>query len=84
MSKFIKLIKKILDNPKNVRFNQVDKILKYFGYERSQPRSGSSHYTYRKEDEEKITIPFNKPIKAVYIKIIIKLLDLEDWYEQNK
>lgn len=84
MSKFIKLIQKIIQNKKNVDFETLDKILKYFEFECKQPKSGSSHNVYRKSNQEKITVPKHKPIKEVYVKEVIKRLKLEEWYEQNK
>lgn len=32
------------------------------------PKSGSSHYTFRKAGKNPITIPKHEPIKTVYIK----------------
>jgi len=76
-TKLRKLIKKLIENSKNITFEELDKILKHFGYERKQPRRGSSHYTYRKPGCNSITIPKNKPIKKVYVKIVISELNLE-------
>ena len=84
MSRFTKLIQKILQNKKNIDFETLDKVLKHFEYECKQPGRGSSHYVYRKSNEDKITVPKNKPIKEVYVKEIIKRLKLEEWYEKNK
>ena len=83
--KICKLLKKILQNPKNVRFEDLDKLLKMFGYDVRQPNKGSSHYIYYKANEKRIiTVPHKKPfIKSVYIKEIIKLLSLEDYYDEN-
>ena len=83
--KVCKLLKRILQNPKNVRFEDLDKLLKEFGYKVRQPKGGSSHYIYYKENERKIiTIPFKKPfIKSVYIKEIIKILSLEVFYNEK-
>ncbi|GAB6163942.1 hypothetical protein JCM12298_31020 [Desulfothermus naphthae] len=79
-----KLIKGLLNNPKNVRFKDVDRLLKAFGYEVKQPRSGGSHFVYRKKGVNPITIPFKRPfVKEIYIKQIIKILNLEEFYEQH-
>ena len=56
MSKLEKLLQRIKNNPKTVRFEELDKILLSADYERAQPRGGSSHYTYRKPNAAPITI----------------------------
>ena len=77
MSKLEKLLQRIKNNPKTVRFEELDKILTNSGYERTQPRSGSSHYTYRKERKEPITIPHHKPyVREIYVQKIIRELNL--------
>ena len=46
MTKKIKRFNSILDNPKNVRFLDLDKLLIDLGYEKRQSGKGSSHYVY--------------------------------------
>jgi len=83
--RIIKDIKKILQSQKNVSLETLNKILIFFDYTCRQPRSGSSHYTFSKSGcKHIITIPFNRPLKEIYVKTVIKLLDLEVWYEKNK
>lgn len=75
MSKKEKLLKKIRNNPRVVRFEELDKILIGVGFERSQPKGGSSHYTYTLEDKL-ITIPYKRPhVKVVYVKAVIRILE---------
>lgn len=84
VKKICKLLKDILQNPKNVSFKDLDKLLKEMGYEVRQPSGGSSHYTYRKEGEQfVITIPKNQPVKLTYVKLVIKRLNLEEYYNEN-
>lgn len=84
MSTKLKRIKSILDNPKSVSFNDIKIILENFGYSGEQPSRGSSHYIFRKEGCYSITVPKKHPyVKEHYIKEIILLLELEDWYEEN-
>ncbi|MCL0041698.1 hypothetical protein M1N12_01300 [Peptococcaceae bacterium] len=45
MTKKEKLLKKLKNNPRTVKFKEIDKILKDIGFERRQPAKGSSHYT---------------------------------------
>lgn len=76
MSQIEKLIEAIKNNPKNVDWEEIDKVLRFYGFQRGQPSSGSSHYTYRHPRlPEIITIPKNRPVKAVYVKNAIKLIE---------
>ena len=49
MSKWDKLIIRICNLSKNLRFDELRKVLESYGYEMYAPRSGSSHYTFRKK-----------------------------------
>jgi hypothetical protein len=83
-NKLCKIVKKILQNKKNVRFNDIDKLLKEFNYTVNQSNAGTSHYVYRKKEHNPITIPYKRPfIKECYIKEIIDILNLEELYEKN-
>ncbi len=46
MSKRDKELERIRRNIRNVRFEDLDKILRSYGFDVSQPRGGSSHYSY--------------------------------------
>lgn len=72
MSKFDKLLKNIENNPKNVRFETIKKLLEKAGYIATNNRS--SHWQFRKEGKDTITIPYNRPIKAIYVKEVIKAI----------
>jgi len=77
MSKLEKLLQRIKNNPRTVRFEELDKILLRAEYERTQPCGGSSHYTYRKEGRNPITIPHRKPyVHEVYVQRVILELSL--------
>ena len=77
MSKLEKLLQRIKNNPKTVRFEELDKILTNADYECAQPRGGSSHYTYRKPGKNPITVPNHKPyVHEVYVQKIIRELNL--------
>ncbi len=73
MNKTEKLLKKIRQNPKNVRFKDIDKLLLSLGFEK---RQRGSHATYVLKNQGRITIPFRKPfILPIYVKEVLKLLD---------
>ena len=81
MAQWEKLINRIKSLDKNMRFAELNKILENYGYTLSQPKSGSSHYTFRKTGCNPITIPKHEPIKVVYIKMVKQIVESE---EKNK
>ena len=79
-----RLLKDIINNHGNVGFLQLKKILEEFGFECRQSKGGSSHYIFRKTGIRKnISIPKKQPVGKVYIKNVIEILELEEWYEEN-
>ena len=46
MSKWDKLIARICALSKDMRFDELRKVLESYGYVMYAPRSGSSHYTF--------------------------------------
>lgn len=78
MSKRDKQLQTIRNNPKNVKFETIRKILLTHGFSESTPSGGSSHYTYSK-GLYRVTVVKNKPVNSVYIKRAIEIIDmLED------
>ncbi len=76
MSQWEKLLAKIRNNPRTVTFEEVDKILCKLGYERRQPGTGSSHYTFRKPGKSPLTIPKKSPyVKEEYVKLVLDAVD---------
>ena len=47
------------------------------------PKSGSSHYTFRKAGKSPITIPKHEPIKTVYVKMVKEIIESEDIDNEN-
>ena len=66
MSQFDKLLQRIRALDKNMRFEELQKVLEHYGYTMSGPASGSSHKSFRKKDKATITIPQYNPIKRAY------------------
>jgi predicted RNA binding protein YcfA (HicA-like mRNA interferase family) len=54
MTKKAKLLERIRNNPKNVRFSEVQKLLKDAGFKERQPKGGSSHFIYYHESLDRI------------------------------
>jgi len=79
LSKWEKLIARIRNNPKAVSFEEVAKVLESIGYEKRQPRSGSSYWTFRKKGVLPLTIPKKEPyVKEAYVRQVILALDDAD------
>ncbi len=77
MSKWDKLLARILALSKDLRFNELRKVLESYGYEMNAPKSGSSHYTFRKSGCQPITIPKHEPIKKVYVEMVKRIVEGE-------
>lgn len=83
MSKWEKLLKKILTLSKDMRFDELRKILESYGYVMSAPKGGSSHYTFRKPGKTPITIPKHEPIKKVYVEMVRQVVEEEAGNEND-
>lgn len=77
MSKWDKLIARISALSKDLRFDELRKVLEGYGYKMEAPRGGSSHYTFRKEHCQPITIPKHEPIKKVYVELVRQVVESE-------
>lgn len=83
MSQWEKLLNKITKLSKEVRFNELKKILESYGYTMTAPKGGSSHYTFRKDGANPITIPKHEPIKTVYVKMVKDIIESEASGDEN-
>lgn len=77
MSKWDKLLARIYNLSKSLRFDELRKVLESYGYEMNYPRGGSSHYTFRKAGCMPITIPKHEPIKRIYVEMVRKIVESE-------
>lgn len=85
MSKWDKLLAKVCSLSKELRFEELKKVLESYGYEMKAPKSGSSHYTFRKEGCKPITIPKHEPIKKVYVEMVKEVVESESGsYEDDQ
>ena len=83
MSKWDKLLARICTLSKDIRFDELRKVLESYGYEMNTPRSGSSHYTFRKKGCMPITIPKHEPIKKVYVEMVKQIVESEERNDEN-
>jgi len=74
LSKKEKEFEKIKNNPKNIKFTTIDKLLRQYGFTVRQPKGGSSHYIYKK-DKLTLTIPKHSPVREVYIKKAVQFIE---------
>ncbi len=82
MSQFDKLIQNLKHMDNKLRFEELKKILQHIGYKGKKPRSGSSHWTFRKERHEPITVPEKYPIKIAYILMVKQAFEI--WELENE
>ena len=60
---------------KDMRFDELRKVLESYGYTMCSPKGGSSHYTFRKSGKMPITIPKHEPIKKVYVQMVKEVIE---------
>ena len=75
MSKWDKLINRVRSLSTDMRFTELRKILESYGYTINAPKSGSSHYTFRKPGKNPITIPKHEPIKRIYVEMVREVVE---------
>ena len=77
MSRRDKRLEKIRHNPKNVSFEELQTILLSFGFKLD--RVAGSHHIFVLEvddnDKKVLTVPFRRPLKPIYVKQAIHLID---------
>jgi hypothetical protein len=59
--------------PRDWRIEDLKTVARRHGVDWRQP--GTSHVTFRAPDGRKITVPARKPIKPVYIRLFVALID---------
>ena len=77
MSQWDKLLQRISSLTKDLRFDELRKVLENYGYSIGVSRSGSSHYTFRKPGCQPITIPKHEPIKKIYVEMVKSVIESE-------
>jgi len=83
LSKILKLIEKMLRLPAEMRFEDVVKVLEFFGW--NLENVNGSHFVYYKEGFLPLTVVRHKNrVKRECIRKIIGILNLEEWYEERE
>lgn len=83
MSTFDKLLQKIKSLDKNMRFDEIRKVMETYGYTMCGPSGGSSHKTFRKPGRNPVTIPQHEPIKKIYIILVKEAIEKEEQEEER-
>jgi predicted RNA binding protein YcfA (HicA-like mRNA interferase family) len=68
--------KKIARNPKNVRFEDLRRVLEDYDFELK--RTKGSHHSfvgYVGDQKVLVVIPYQRPLKEVYVKKVLAILD---------
>lgn len=73
MGKFEKTVAKMRNNPHDWDIDTLKNLAGRFDIEWRQP--GTGHVTFRHPNGAKLTVPAHKPIKPIYIKKFIRLID---------
>lgn len=73
MSKTGKQLEKMRNNPRDWRIEDLKVIANKAGLLYRQP--GTSHVTFRAKTGRMLTVPAKKPIKPIYIKLFVELID---------
>ena len=82
MSKREKFLHKLRNNKTDWRISDLIKIARQFSIKHEQP--GTSHVTFRFPSRKMLTVPARKPIKPIYIKKFIELIDELKEAEQSE
>ena len=77
MSRWDKLLNRILNLSNDLRYDELKRVLEFYGYKENGPRGGSSHHTFRKQGCYPITIPKHEPIKKAYVEMVRKVVEEE-------
>ena len=83
MSKWDKLLERIKGLSKDLRLDELRRVLEGYGYTMSRPHGGSSHCTFRKPGCMPITIPVHEPIKTVYVQMVREIVESEAKHDEN-
>jgi predicted RNA binding protein YcfA (HicA-like mRNA interferase family) len=76
-----KLRQRIEQNPKAVRFEDLDRLLQVYGFAR-RPGKGSHHFYWR--GEHRLVIPYRRPhVLPAYVKLALEVIERLEREESN-
>ena len=74
MTQIEKLIKKLHANPQNWLISDLKKLAERYNIIWRQ--NGTSHVQFVREDGSTLTVPAHRPIKPIYVKKFLDLLEV--------
>jgi hypothetical protein len=80
MTAAAKILGRMRNNPTGWRIEDLRTVADRFKIEYRQP--GTSHVTFRHPSGAKLTVPARKPVKPVYVKKFLEMID-EVAHEKN-
>ena len=75
MARGDKLLERMRRNPRDWRIEDVASVCAAFGVTCTAPNKGSHYKVKHATEQEILTIPAHRPIKAVYIVDLVRFLD---------
>jgi len=84
VSSISKLVRKFIEQPKNIDIGDVRRLLEAFGYK--EKRKPGSESTFHKSRSSPINVPTvsGRAVKSPYVKRLVKILELEEWLEEHR
>jgi hypothetical protein len=73
MSNAQTILEQMRRNPRDWRIDDVKTVASWVGLDWRQP--GTSHVTFRAPNGGRVVVPAHKPIKPVYVKKFVALVD---------
>ena len=83
MAKLTKTVARMLAKPAYTPVRDVERVLREFGYQEVNMKG--SHKSFMNEAGEQVLIPYikGKEVARTYIRELISILGLEEWYDEN-
>jgi hypothetical protein len=75
VSRAKKLLERMRANPRDWRIEDVEAVCGGFGIDCTPPRKGSHYKVKHPSQQEILTVPAHRPIKAVYIVGLVAFID---------
>jgi predicted RNA binding protein YcfA (HicA-like mRNA interferase family) len=73
MSSVEKMLQKMRNNPRDWRIEDLQMLASRYGFMWRQ--QGTSHVAFRAPDGKSLSVPAARPIKTVYIRKFLQLID---------
>jgi hypothetical protein len=75
MVRGVKLLERMRANPRDWRIEDVKTLCAAFELELDGPPGGSHYGVKHASQPRRLTIPFRRPIKAVYVRKLVRYVD---------